>query len=604
MAKSKKRKSNKKKSVAKSKNKFQLEILQNRNWLIGAFILLIVGFASYYPSLENGFTNWDDEVYVVNNDMLINLDLGRIFKEPVSANYHPITMLSLGLNYQSSGLNPYGYHLTNMVIHVLNIILVFFLFFYFSRKNLSVAFITAFVFGIHPMHVESVTWISERKDVLYAFFFVAGMISYLRYLRQADKRFLWMALILFLLSCLSKAMAVVFPVVLLLMDWWEDRDIKQKNVWIEKIPFFVLSFIFGILAVKVQSEGGAVGSYETFALHHRFMFAGYGFLMYIYKFLVPIDLSTFYPYPNLGEGGFLPSIYYAAPIIALGFAGITWYFGRRWKPLLFGIGFYFLTVALVLQFMSVGQVVMADRYTYLPYIGLGFLLGCGFSHFWEGESKNPIGYILAGIISLGFLWFTYGTYERSKVWKNSETLWTNVIDQHPNVGLAYKNRGNYRARNGKIEEALKDFNIALQLLPDDSAIYESLGNTYAGMGQIQQALGYYNSAIELDDSKSSAFLNRGIALSQLRQYDQAFADYQKALDMGQRLLSVLPNRGYAYLDAGMYQESIADYQKVIQLNPNEGSYYFFLARAFQGIGDQANAQRYMQEAQARGYNPG
>ena len=575
--------------------------------MIGAVILFIIGLFAYSPSFNCEFTNWDDEVYVVENDMIYNLgsqNLKRIFTEPVSANYHPITMLSLAINYKFSKLQPAGYHITNVIVHLLNILLVFYFIFYLSKKSLIIAFVTAFIFGIHPMHVESVTWVAERKDVLYGFFFLLGSISYLRYVRQGVRKFLWYTLLLFMLSVLSKAMAVVFPLVLLLIDFWEGKDLKDKSLWVEKIPFFLISIIFGILAIKVQSEGGAVGSFETFALHHRFMFAGYGFLMYLYKFIVPVGLSTYYPYPNLDEGGFLPAFYYIAPLITALLLVAAFVLRNRFKWLFFGIGFYLVTVILVLQIMSVGQVVMADRYTYLPYIGIGLIVGYLLQMLWSNENiATGLKYAFFGMVGALFLWFTYGTYERAKVWENSEVLWTNVIDQYPFVGLAYKNRGNFRARNGNPDEGLKDFDIALQLLPDDSAIYESLGNTWAGKGQVQKAIGYYNSAIEKDPEKSSAYLNRAIAYSQLGQYQYAFPDYEQALQMGQKQLSVLPNRAYAYLASGRFQESINDYEISIRLNPNNGSYYYFLSEAYRQIGNSTLADQNRARATALGYNP-
>jgi len=178
--------------------------------------------------------------------------------------------------------------------------------------------------------------------------------------------------------------------------------------------------------------------------------------LYIYKFFVPVGLSTFYPYPTLDPNGYLPVVYYGAPILSIVVVGLTWFFRRKWKPLLFGIGFYLITVVLVLQFLPVGEAVMAERYTYLPYVGLGFVFGHAVSFIWNKHSVSQgLKFALAGGVGILFLWFAYGTYERSKVWKDSETLWTNVIDQYPEVGLAYKNRGNFRARNGRPDDALK-----------------------------------------------------------------------------------------------------------------------------------------------------
>ena len=435
------------------------------------------------------------------------------------------------------------------------------------------------------MHVESVAWISERKDVLYAFFFLLSLISYLRYIRQVRTQYLYWALAFFVLSCLSKAMAVVLAPTLFLIDYWENRKINQKII-LEKIPFFLLALVFGLLAVKVQSEGGAVAEFNTFSMFQRFNFAAYGFMMYIYKFFLPFSVSTFYPYPNISTDGWLPNIFYIAPIVSLAILGGSIYSKKYTKLILVGIGFYFLTVILVLQFMSVGQVVMADRYTYLPYIGLAFILAMGFSHLWQNKTTGKsLKYTAVVFLFAYFSFLSYQTFQACKIWKNSESLWTNVINQFPyeqyaKVFRAYQNRGNYYGKNGRIEESLKDLNIAVQLEPNESKTYESLGNAYGSINQLDKALSFYKKAIELDPKKASLYFNRAVVFSQQRKFSEAFQDYQKALDLGQELYSILPNRAFANMEAGNLDAALADYNSLIQYNPNNLRFYLFRGKLY------------------------
>ena len=349
-------------------------LIQKKNntitaWICVAVILLVTYFV-FSPSLQNKFTNWDDDVYVLENPLVVNgkIPVKEIFKSPVSANYHPITMLSLARNYQNGKLNPKGYHLESVVFHLLNIGLLFFFIFILTKRNLLMASIVALFFGIHPMHVESVSWISERKDVLYVFFFLSGLITYLKYRESKKIKWYLFTMVLFVLSCLSKGMAVVFPIVLLLIDYLLEIK-RERKLLTEKIPFFILALIFGVVAFKIQS-GIAISDTQFFSVWQRVMFASYGAMMYVVKFFIPMNLSAYYPYPTLNRNATIPFFFYLMPFIFLGIIFSIYFFLRKERALIFGLLFYFISVALVLQFVSVGTVIMADRYSYLSYIGL------------------------------------------------------------------------------------------------------------------------------------------------------------------------------------------------------------------------------------------
>jgi hypothetical protein len=243
-----------------------------------------------WPMLKNEFTNWDDEFYVTNNPLLRGPQWKRIFSEQVLGNYHPLTMLSYAFNFAISGLDPFSYLLVNYLFHIVNTLLVFYFTWNISGKNKFIAAFVALVFGIHPMHVESVAWVAERKDVLYTFFFLLSLIQYWFFLTKAKKKNLVFCFLFFVLSLLSKPAAIVLPFVLFLLDYWYGQSLKKNIVF--KIPFFALSILFGIITVSIQSSSAMAGL-SVFSITDRLFFACYVLMTYFYRFFVPYPLSAF-----------------------------------------------------------------------------------------------------------------------------------------------------------------------------------------------------------------------------------------------------------------------------------------------------------------------
>ena len=335
--------------------------------------LAVVTFLTFIPSLNNDFTNWDDQDYVTDNPHVVNIDaksINAMFTQQIASNYHPLTILSLAINYQFAVLDAPLYHWTNLLFHVLNTLLVFYFVYLFTGRKWEGALVVALLFGIHPMHVESVAWIAERKDVLYTAFFLGGMIQYLGYLKSKKNKKLIYTGIFFLLSLLSKPTAVTFPVVMVLMDFVKNRKFDSRAI-VEKIPFFILSIIFGLITINIQS-GSAIGSMEDYTIVQRVMFASYGVYYYIAKLFVPTGLATFHPYPPLNA---IPVIFKAAPVFVLILLAAVAYSLRSTKIILFGVAFYLVKIALTLQFVQVGSAIVSERYTYMSYIGLFMIIG-------------------------------------------------------------------------------------------------------------------------------------------------------------------------------------------------------------------------------------
>jgi 4-amino-4-deoxy-L-arabinose transferase-like glycosyltransferase len=272
------------------------KIVKPGNWKYygGLFIIILISFIAYLPVFNNELLAWDDEYYIKNNPLVYTINLKDIFSQYVMGNYHPFTILILAIEYQLFGLSATGYHTVNLLLHLLNVLLVFFTVLRLANKQ-EIALVAALLFGIHPLHVESVAWTAELKDLLYTFFFLASYIFYLKYQESQRKKYYIVALILFSVSLLSKAMAASLPVLLILTDYFKGRKINVKTL-LDKAPFFLLSIIFGIVAIWAQQSSGATEVIH-FSFLQRIIFACYGFITYLVQLIFPLNLSAYYPYP-------------------------------------------------------------------------------------------------------------------------------------------------------------------------------------------------------------------------------------------------------------------------------------------------------------------
>ncbi len=420
------------------------------------------------------------------------------------------------------------------------------------------------------------------------------------------------------MSCLSKAMAVVFSPVLVLLYFWNDnsednmaslKKIFSPKIFLHFIPFFTVSLLFGIIAAKVQAGGDfygmlektsdsvAINKFDTFSLLQRFQFACYGFTEYIIKFFVPSGLCTFYPYPDQPTYDKSSWFSFVPVITSMILAGAAFSI-KYTKSILVGIGFYLVTVILVLQFLSVGVVLMADRYTYLPYIGFAFIFVMLVQEFVKKNLQLPA-YVLM-LVFCGLL--IPKTIQQIETWEDSETLWTNVIELHlldgkilqQNMEQPLSIRGNFYGKMSEkaktpaeamqyIDKAFEDFKKAAQLGSNRAEVYEGMGNTYGKRGYdlqikgqageanklFKEALKNYNKALELKPNKGSTYFNRAITYSILGDHTNAINDYTNAIKFNpQQIEKALVNRGLSYNKTGQREKAIADFTEGLRYNPN------------------------------------
>jgi len=530
-------------------------------------IIILVSFIAYFPVLQNNFQEaWDDTSYIRDNPLIYSFNLKEIFSKYVMGNYHPLTMVTLSTEYHLFGLNATAFHAVNLIFHLLNVILVFYAVFLLTDKG-GVALIASLLFGVHPIHVESVAWAAELKDLQYTFFFLASYIYYLKYLKDPQKKFYFFAILLFVASLLSKAMAASLPLVLLLTDYFKGRKINTKTL-LEKAPFFVLSLIFGVLAVIAQHSSEFLLDETYFTFPQRIVFACYGFITYLVKLLLPLNLSAYYPYPS--SSGSIPFYFYAYVLIFIGLVAAIVYSLRFTKKIIFGIGFFAITVFLVLQLLPIGGAVMADRYAYIPSIGIFYLASEGLNELWTGKFKW-----LAILLLSGFtLFFSVATHSRSFVWKNDMTLWDDVISKYQTVALAYYNRGLEYMNENKMDQALTDYNKAIELKPNYTEAYVNRGNIMRGNQKNVDALNDYNKALAVNPNFSKAYFNRGILYMNEQRFEESLSDFSKAIELNPRYYKAYSNRGNVLYSIKRYEEAIAEFSKAIELNPDYAEAYY------------------------------
>ncbi len=594
-------------------------------WTFAVLALsLLLTLTAYRKAFDNEFVDWDDFTYVVNNNLVRAGNHGvikNIFSTPVSSNYHPLTILSLRLNNNKCedcqhGISPKPFVEWNVFLHLFNTLLVFFLILKLGGGQIFPAFFVSAIFGIHPMHVESVAWISERKDVLYVFFFLSGLISYLEFKKGGKYRiiFYFLTFFLFVSSCLSKAVAVVFPLVLLLIDFLIEPIFDGKNfIQVLKeiirpkrllllLPFFMVLIFIGLLAYNLQNGQNffglmhieknlpdVVNTIRKLSLFERFGIASFGIVSYVINFLVPTGLSAIYPYPSVEEmrsmefilkmaGSFIITIFVAALLIMR---------IKKTKLWFFGAGFFFLTVVLVLQFISVGIAIKADRYTYLPYIGLAFIPAMLITKNLTGTLRKVMFFI--SVVFIVVFWFI--TSKQVDIWQNTETLWSDVINKYPEAETPRASRGKFyvrqalKAGNKELkqyfeEKAFADFMVAVKVKTKNTDVYEGVGFLLAERGDFTNALNYFNMALIADPENGSAYFNRALVYTSLKKPENALEDYSKALKYWpEKTKEIITNRSNILLDAGRFSEVISDLDYLITVEPANPDHYFNRATA-------------------------
>lgn len=555
-----------------------------REVLLPIIIVIAITFIVFIPSLNNDFVNWDDGENLLENPYMAGFTLENIkgiFTTNIIGGYNPLSTFTLAIENALFGTeSAFIYHLDNLLLHLVGVFFVYRIGLAMGLNVLSSAFL-ALLFGIHPMRVESVAWVTERKDVLFGAFYLSGFYCYLKFLisKRKEKKWWYGALGLFFLSLFAKIQAVAFPLAMLAADYYFKRPLKFKLIF-EKWAFFLLSLLVGLLGIYFLKGAGTISSDSTvlFSFFERILIGFYSLVIYLIKFIFPYEMSPLYPYPaSLGWQ------FYLAPVVILGLVAALYKGYQNGKrPLIFGSAFFFFNVVFVLQVVGAGQGYLADRFTYIPYLGLFFIAAWYFQWIIKNR-KSWVNYLYLG--AAGYLLIlAVMTWRQTKIWENGYTLWTHAITIHRSNTTVWQNRGQYLREAGQAQKAIADFNQAISLAPGKALSYNSLGKTYFELGDQNQALTNYNTAIQLDQSQGEFFSNRGAVYGSLGRFEEALSDLNRAIELDPNHMAAYRNRLQVLFELGQLEASLADHNVYLPSNPSDVEIIVSRAIILQSLG--------------------
>ncbi|UCE98601.1 MAG: tetratricopeptide repeat protein [Planctomycetota bacterium] len=610
-----------------------------RNILV-CVILAGVTVGVYWQVLYNDFVNYDDPVYVTENK---HLKEGLTWQGVVWAftseradNWHPVTWLSLMLDYEVFGLDARGFHITNLVIHIVNTLLLFL----FLREVTGAFWRSGFVasvFALHPLHVESVAWVAERKDVLSAMFWFLTMLAYVSYVRRGGVVRYAGLLLLFAFGLMAKPMLVTLPFVLLLLDYWplsrlrverlSGSDVEKGEgllkLFLEKVPLFVLAGVSSAITLIVQQRGGAVIALEKLVFGKRVVNALVSYLMYIVKTFLPTRLGVYYPYT-----GELPVWQVIGVVFLLVLVSVSVVFFRR-RYLVFGWFWYVGTLVPVAGFVQVGSQARADRYMYIPMTGLLVMVGWGVCELVGRRGwRRVFAAFVSGVwilVLIVFTWFQVG------YWQNSYTLLTHTVSVTNDNFIAYLNLGNYFAKERKeageaigyyrkaiqihrkyvdahynlgialglekrYDEAIEAYKRVLRLREEHWRARLRLADTLVKKGRLEEAIEQYSRVVEIKPRHAEVHNNFGLALVRKGDIDEAIRHYERSLDIRPDSVEVLNNLGNALVKQKRFEEAVLYLKKALSLDASFFKTYYNLGNALQQMGRIDEAAEYYREA--------
>jgi tetratricopeptide (TPR) repeat protein len=525
------------------------------------FILLAV-LGAYYNVISADFISWDDADFTVNNKNVKAFDLKAFFSNFYLGNYTPLTMTSFSFDYYFGKENAGIYHLHNIVLHAANSFLVFLLFCKI-QSNKHIALMVALIFALHPMQTESVSWVSERKNLVYGLYYITSLILYTNYIRSQTTKNYLIVLLAFLCALFSKGMAVSLPFALFALDIWLNRTLNKKILF-EKIPFLLLSFIFGIIAIKAQAAAGFLKVDQNFSFVQNILFSGYAFMQYVLKLFVPIGLSAVYPYPKITFSFFyLTGILLFLIVIFL----IIYNLKKNKKILAGGLLFFVGNIIFVLQLVKPGAVLMADHYVYIACLGLIFPF---VNYIFSSLKNSGLPLLISSLLLIALL---VSSFKRNQVWRNEITFWEDVVKKYPNSEVALSSLGAEYMLNGNDEKAFDHFNRAINLNPDYLKAYYNRGLLYAKNNRFEKAIKDLTKATA-QKKYFKAYLSRAEVFYKLKDYSRSLDDIQTVLASDPDNANANYIAGNCHNDLNQLDMAINYYNKCIHLNPNQPRFYF------------------------------
>jgi Tfp pilus assembly protein PilF len=544
---------------------------------IVALLLFLGTMALYYPALQNGFVNYDDPAYVTSNSQvrqgLVSRSLSWAFTSTAEANWHPLTWLSHMLDVRLFGMLPAGHHVQSIFWHAINVVLLFLLL-WRATGFLGRSAVVAGLFAAHPLNVESVAWIAERKTLLCTFFFLLALAAYGWYVKQPKaSRYLLVAL-LFALGLMAKPMVITLPLALLLLDFWPLGRVPKapySKLILEKVPLLALSAASAAITLYAQRAGGAIGSTQLLPLAMRVKNAIYSYLVYIEKAVWPSRLAVFYPHP---EGSLALWKVMAAATILIMITALCWHFRKR-RYLVVGWLWFLITLAPVIGIVQVGRQAWADRYAYIPLWGL-FVIGVWLLS--EAASRVALSKIAQGAIALAIL-LGFAVTARSQIeyWRDSYSLFTHAIQVTDANPIAEGNLGSALMEMRRPDLAEPHLERAIQLMPTLGTAHYNLGTLLHRQNELEQALREYQLALKYaSDEREAAQThnNLGVLLNQLRRRDEAVAEFTQAIALNPYEQNSLIGRGVIEYQEGKFDDALQDFARAAQIAPSPLAFYW------------------------------
>jgi protein O-mannosyl-transferase len=552
-------------------------------------LLLLAVWLVFRPATDYGFVNFDDDVYVTDNPELLDglspKGIAFALTTTRGSQWAPLTWLSYLLDYEVYGLAPWGYHLTNLLLHAATTVLLFLVLRQMTGGLWSSAFVAA-VFAIHPLRVESVVWVAERKDVLSGLFFVLTLGAYLHYVRNRFSLARYAAVVvLFVLGLIAKPMLVTLPLVLLLLDYWPlgrfsqsggnkngktssgadmPGEIVPARLWlllVEKVPLLLIAAVFCVIATWAQ--GKAVIALERLPIASRVANALVSSVAYLGKWLWPTNLAVFYPHPLDGLPAWKPA---AALSVLLAVTAVVLIYWRRKPYLLVGWFWYLIMLVPVIGIVQVGRQSMADRYTYLPQIGLSIALAWGVAGVAVAWPRRRWVYAAAGVLIVAGL--AVCASRQTTHWRDSESLWDRAIACTSANSRARYCLGEELSKQKRFTEAIPHYEEAIRIEPQDATNYNSLGNALAALGDLDKGIEQYGQAIRINPRYAEARSNLGVALVRQKRLEEAVSQYEEALKAEPNRAETRCNFGNALARMHRFDEAIAQYEAALSLQPN------------------------------------
>jgi tetratricopeptide (TPR) repeat protein len=555
-------------------------------------VIVLITLVVYFPAMRAGFV-WDDDLFLTENP-LIKADDGlyRFWFTTEPPDYFPLVSTSLWLEWRLWGMNAKGYHVVNIVLHAISSVLIWLV---LRRLKIPGAWLAALVFAVHPVNVESVAWITERKNTQPMVFYLLTILLYLKFESDGGRRWCVLALLAFLLALLSKTSVVMLPFVLLGCAWWQRGSIERKDL-IRSIPFFVLSSVLGLVTVWYQSNAIAGDIVRSDGFFARLAGAGWAVWFYIYKAIIPYNLSFVYPRWEIDATSI--AAYLPLAILPLCFS-LFWRYRNRWgKPFLFGLGYYVVTLFPVLGFFDINFMrfsLVTDHWQYTSIIGVIALvvgLATRVWHSWSIQLRwatNAGALSIVGVLSV-LTWIQCHAYE------DLETLWRDTISKNPEAWIAHSNLGSILAAQGRYDEALIHCSEALRINPGHAWIHGALGVALAGKGRLDEAIDHFSQAVKLKPDFAKAYNDLGLALKRQGRFQDAEGQFHHAVTIDPEYAEAHLNLGMLFAEQGKIEDALHHFSEAVRIVPGSADAHYNVGLAFAMQGNPSQAIRHFSEA--------